>query len=59
MIGLVSDGLYIHKLLSNIQDICFDMLNTLVSVGRVPQLVGPMTAEVLRLDAKNVVGPVS
>lgn len=35
------------------------MLNTLVSVGRVPQLVGPMTAEVLRVDAKNVAGPVS
>lgn len=35
------------------------MLNTLVSVGRVAQLVGPMTAEVLRVDAKNVVGPVS
>lgn len=37
--------------MANIQGICFDLFNTLVSVGRVPEHVGPMTADVLGVDA--------
>ena len=36
--------------MDNIQGICFDLFNTLVSVGRVPAHVGPYTAEVLGVD---------
>lgn len=36
--------------MANIQGICFDLFNTLVSVGRIPGHVGPMTAEVLGVD---------
>lgn len=34
----------------NIQGICFDLFNTLVSVGKVPAHVGPSTAEILGVD---------
>jgi len=36
----------------NIQGICFDLFNTLVSVGKVPVHVGPYTAEILGVDIK-------
>lgn len=32
------------------QAICFDLFNTLVNVARVPQSVGPLTADILGLD---------
>ena len=35
------------------QGICFDLFNTLVSVGRIPGHVGPMTAEVLGVDTET------
>jgi putative hydrolase of the HAD superfamily len=36
--------------MGNIQGICFDLFNTLVSVGAVPAHVGPYTAEILGVD---------
>lgn len=39
--------------MASIQGICFDLFNTLVSVGRIPEHVGPMTAEVLGVDAER------
>ena len=36
--------------MANIQGICFDLFNTLVSVGQVPAHVGPYTAEILGVD---------
>lgn len=36
--------------MDNIQGICFDLFNTLVSVGRVPAHVGPYTAIILGVD---------
>ena len=38
--------------MADIQGICFDLFNTLVSVGRVPENVGPMTADILGVDAE-------
>jgi putative hydrolase of the HAD superfamily len=37
----------------NIQGICFDLFNTLVSVGKVPAHVGPSTAEILGVDIQS------
>lgn len=36
--------------MANIQGICFDLFNTLVSVGQVPAHVGPYTADILGVD---------
>lgn len=36
--------------MGNIQGICFDLFNTLVSVGQVPAHVGPFTADILGVD---------
>jgi putative hydrolase of the HAD superfamily len=36
----------------NIQGICFDLFNTLVSVGQVPAHVGPNTAKILGVDIR-------
>ena len=36
--------------MGNIQGICFDLFNTLVSVGKVPVHIGPNTAEILGVD---------
>jgi len=36
--------------MAEIQGICFDLFNTLVSVGQVPAHVGPYTAEILGVD---------
>ena len=36
--------------MENIQGICFDLFNTLVSVGQVPAHVGPTTADILGVD---------
>ena len=33
-----------------IRGVCFDLFNTLVSVGKVPEHVGPFTADILGLD---------
>ena len=38
--------------MNDIQGICFDLFNTLVSVGGVPRHIGPLTAEVLGVDAE-------
>lgn len=38
---------------NNIQGICFDLFNTLVSVGKVPAHVGPSTAEILGVDTQT------
>jgi putative hydrolase of the HAD superfamily len=38
---------------NNIQGICFDLFNTLVSVGKVPAHVGPSTAEILGVDIQT------
>jgi putative hydrolase of the HAD superfamily len=37
----------------NIQGICFDLFNTLVSVGKVPVHVGPTTAEILGVNIQD------
>lgn len=36
--------------MQNIQTVCFDLFNTLVSVGRVPESVGRYTADILGVD---------
>lgn len=39
--------------MENIQAICFDLFNTLVSVGQVPAHVGPTTAAILGVDIQT------
>ncbi len=39
--------------MQHIRAVCFDLFNTLVSVGRVPESIGRFTADILGLDRKR------
>ncbi len=39
------------QIMNNTRAVCFDLFSTLVSVGRVPEEVGPYTADILGVDA--------